>query len=105
LQVLLLRVLQEREIDRLGGNTVGRVDVRVLAATNQDLPEAVRAGRFREDLFYRLNVFPIRVPPLRERPGDIPLLVSHFATAHGKRHGRIIERIDLRTMRMFESYH
>lgn len=105
MQVLLLRVLQERELERLGGSSVVPVDVRVIAATNHDLPEAVRAGRFREDLFYRLNVFPISLPALRDRHGDIPLLVSHFAAEQGKRHGRPVERIDRRTIQMFESYH
>ncbi|HEX5484074.1 MAG TPA: sigma 54-interacting transcriptional regulator [Terriglobia bacterium] len=104
MQVLLLRVLQERELERLGGTATVEVDVRLIAATNHHLPEAVRAGRFREDLFYRLNVFPISMPALRDRRSDIPLLVSRFAAEQGKRHGRPVERIDRRTMRMFESY-
>ncbi|MGH9378733.1 MAG: sigma 54-interacting transcriptional regulator [Terriglobia bacterium] len=105
MQVLLLRVLQERELERLGGSNTVQVDVRVIVATNRNLQEAVRAGRFREDLFYRLNVFPVHMPSLRNRHGDVPLLVSFFASKHGKRYGRLIERIDRRTMRMFESYH
>jgi DNA-binding NtrC family response regulator len=78
LQVKILRVLQDRSFERIGGVKTIRVDIRVIAATNQDLEERVRAGKFREDLYYRLNVIPIKVPPLRERPGDIPLLAHHF---------------------------
>ncbi len=94
LQVMLLRVLQEREFERLGGSDSIRVDVRIVAATNRDLMEDVRAGRFRSDLYYRLNVFPLRLPSLRERPEDIPLLAAHFAAKHGERFGRAINRIE-----------
>jgi formate hydrogenlyase transcriptional activator len=102
-QVMLLRVLQEREFERLGGGQTLRVDVRLVAATNRDLAEEVRAGRFRSDLYYRLNVFPIRVPPLRERREDIPQLVAHFAAKYGARFGRTIQRIDRRSMVLLES--
>lgn len=104
LQVLLLRVLQEREFERLGGSDPVRVDVRIVAATNCDLAEEVRAGRFRNDLYYRLNVFPLRVPPLRERPEDIPVLAAHFAARYGERFGRAINRIDRRSMKLLESH-
>jgi formate hydrogenlyase transcriptional activator len=105
MQVMLLRVLQEREFERLGGGETVRVDVRIVAATNRDLAEDVRTGRFRSDLYYRLNVFPVHLPPLRERVEDIPLLTSHFAAKHCERFGRAISRIDRRAMNLLASYH
>jgi len=87
LQAKLLRVLQEREFERVGGNKTIKVDVRVLATTNRDLLKAVQKGDFREDLYYRLNVFPIQVPPLRERTGDVELLANHFLERFSKEHG------------------
>jgi formate hydrogenlyase transcriptional activator len=103
-QVMLLRVLQEREFERLGGGETVRVDVRMVGATNRDLGEEVRAGRFRQDLYYRLNVFPIRVPPLRERLEDIAPLAARMAAKHAKRLGRTVERIDKNSLRLLESY-
>src|SRR5208337_1362877 len=88
LQVKLLRVLQERSFERVGGAKTINVDVRIIAATNQDLESAVKDGRFREDLFYRLNVIPIEIPPLRKRADDIPLLCRFFIDKYAKRFGR-----------------
>jgi formate hydrogenlyase transcriptional activator len=104
MQVLLLRVLQEREFERLGGTQTLHVDVRLVAATNRDLAEEVRAGRFRSDLYYRLNIFPVHVPALRERPEDIPPLVAHFAEKYGARFGRKISRIDRKTLDLLQSH-
>jgi transcriptional regulator with GAF, ATPase, and Fis domain len=104
MQVLLLRVLQTREFQRLGANAPVRVDVRVVAATNRNLPDEVAAGRFRSDLFYRLNVFPVRVPALRERPEDIGVLTAHLAAKYAAQFGRTISRIDRRTLAMLESH-
>ncbi|HET8925010.1 MAG TPA: sigma 54-interacting transcriptional regulator [Candidatus Acidoferrum sp.] len=99
LQPKLLRVLQEQEFERLGGNRPQRVDVRVVAATNQDLKQMVRDCEFREDLYYRLNVFPIYLPPLRERKADIPELVEHFVQQFADSMGKTIETIPEETMR------
>ena len=93
LQPKLLRVLQEREFEPLGAERVERSDVRIIAATNRDLRQMVVDGRFQEDLFYRLNVIPIAIPPLRERREDIPALVAYFVTKHAQRIGRQIERL------------
>ncbi len=104
-QVALLRVLQEREFERVGGTQSIPVDVRVIAATNCDLPSAVRSGKFRMDLFYRLNVFPIHIPPLRERPEDILLLAKYFIERYGTKHGKRTRRVEKRTATLLESYH
>jgi len=103
-QVALLRVLQEREFERVGANKPIRVDVRIIAATNRDLKAAIAAGKFRADLFYRLNVFPIVVPPLREHREDIPLLVEHFLRVYATAQGRPVRGVDDRTMRMLQEY-
>jgi formate hydrogenlyase transcriptional activator len=104
MQVALLRVLQEGEFERVGGTTTIRTDARVIAATNRDLAEDVADGRFRSDLFYRLNVFPIHVPPLRERREDIPILVEYFAARHGARLGRRFEAVDRTVMAQLAAY-
>src|SRR5208282_125880 len=104
LQPKLLRVLQEQEFEHLGGNRTIRVDTRVVAATNRDLSAMVAERQFRSDLFYRLNVFPIRVPPLRERSEDIPLLVRFFAQMYSRRLSRNVETIPTATMEALERY-
>jgi PAS domain S-box-containing protein len=103
-QVKLLRVLQEHEIERVGGNKTIDVDVRVIAATNRDLKGAVAAGKFRQDLFYRLNVFPIDVPPLRQRPEDIRLLVHYFVGRYATKIGRSISRVPEPVLRRLLAY-
>jgi Nif-specific regulatory protein len=104
-QVKLLRVLQEREVERLGGVEPVKIDVRLIAATNKDLELAVQAGTFREDLYYRLNVFSIFLPPLRERRPDIPLLADHFVEKYAAAHGKDIRRIATTAIDMLMSYH
>src|SRR6266853_50352 len=103
-QIALLRVLQEREFERIGSSQPIAIDVRVLAATNRDLEAAVAGGTFRQDLFYRLNVFPIRVPALRERKDDIPLLVQYLVERHAKRAGKRISHIRKNTLELFQAY-
>jgi PAS domain S-box-containing protein len=103
-QVALLRVLQEREFERVGGNQTVQVDVRVLAATNKDLGAAVADGTFRQDLFYRLNVFPIRLPALRERVDDIPLLVEYLVEQYAQKAGKRIRSISKNTLDLFQEY-
>src|SRR5439155_15467 len=103
-QLALLRVLQEREFERVGGNRSIRVDVRVIAATNRDLNAAMGTGAFRSDLFYRLNVFPIEMPALRERQEDIPLLVAYFVDRYARKAGKTIENIDERTFEILQGY-
>ena len=104
LQPKLLRVLQEHEFERLGSTRTHQVDVRLVAATNRDLAEMVNRRQFRSDLYYRLNVFPVMLPPLRARSEDIPALVTHFAGIFGRRMGRQIEHIPAETMSALNSY-
>jgi PAS domain S-box-containing protein len=103
-QAKLLRVLQEREFERVGGTAPVRADVRVIAATNRDLAKMVQDGKFREDLFYRLNVFPVRLPPLRERAGDVPLLVRFFVARFAARTGKRVENISADTLEALGAY-
>jgi PAS domain S-box-containing protein len=104
-QVSLLRVLQEREIERVGGAQTIRVDVRVITATNRDLTAAVATGSFRQDLYYRLNVFPIEVPPLRERSDDILMLVEYFVQRYATRAGKNFRSIEKKTLELLQAYH
>jgi Nif-specific regulatory protein len=104
IQVKLLRVLQEREVERVGGAQTIKVDVRLVAATNRNLEEEVKSGRFREDLYYRLNVFPIHLPPLRERKSDIVLLADYFAEKYAQKNGKLIKRISTPAIDLLTSY-
>ena len=97
-------MLQEKEIERVGGSQPIPVDVRVLAATNRDLKAAMAAGTFRQDLFYRLNVFPIQIPSLRERTDDIPLLVTYMIERYAKKAGKKIRNIQKKTIELFQAY-
>jgi transcriptional regulator with GAF, ATPase, and Fis domain len=103
-QIALLRVLQEREFERVGGTEMLRCDVRVIAATNRDLHSAITAGSFRSDLFYRLNVFPIELPPLRERKEDIPILVNYFVNRYAQRAGKKIDSIRKKSLDALQEY-
>jgi formate hydrogenlyase transcriptional activator len=103
-QIMLLRVLQEREFERVGGSGPIRVNVRVIAATNRDLQAAVADGSFRADLFYRLNVFPLDVPALRERRVDVPLLVEYFVHRYAKRVGKRIRSVTKETLKLLQAY-
>jgi PAS domain S-box-containing protein len=103
-QIALLRVLQEREFERVGGTEVLRANVRVIAATNRDLQTAIAAGTFRSDLYYRLNVFPIELPPLRDRKDDIPILVNYFVNRYAQRAGRKIDTIQKKSLEALQEY-
>ncbi|HMK61214.1 MAG TPA: sigma-54 dependent transcriptional regulator, partial [Dissulfurispiraceae bacterium] len=104
LQVKLLRVLQERSFERIGGSKTVNVDVRVISATNRNLEDAVKTGRFREDLYYRINVIPIEIPPLRERTEDLPLLCDFFMEKHAARFGRNALKITDEAFKIFVGY-
>ena len=103
-QIALLRVLQERQFERVGGNRVIHTDVRVIAASNRDLAAAIESGAFRSDLFYRLNVFPINVPPLRQRKEDIPMLVEYFVKRYADKARKQIRKIEKSTLKLCQSY-
>jgi transcriptional regulator with GAF, ATPase, and Fis domain len=103
-QIMLLRVLQEREFERVGGQDRIKVDVRIIAATNRDLNVAQADGTFRSDLFYRLNVFPVQVPPLRERREDIAMLLEYFLRRYAKQVGKVFRSIDKHTLDLFRDY-
>ena len=104
IQAKLLRILQEQEFERIGSTCTHKVDVRIIAATNRNLQEEVEHKRFREDLFYRLNVFPVRIPPLRERREDIPLLLKHIVNKFSVKHGKTIETITPESQHQFMNY-
>jgi transcriptional regulator with GAF, ATPase, and Fis domain len=104
-QIALLRVLQERQFERVGGTRVIATDVRIITATNRDLAGAITSGTFRSDLFYRLNVFPIHVPSLRDRREDIPMLVEYFVKRYAEKARKQIDKIDKNTLKLCQSYH
>jgi PAS domain S-box-containing protein len=104
MQIALLRVLQEREFERVGGNQSIRADVRIIAATHRDLPAVIVTGGFRSDLFYRINVFPIEIPPLRERREDIPMLVRYFIDRYARKAGKRIRSVSNKTLELLQSY-
>jgi len=104
LQSKILRVLQEKEVTRLGGGSLIPVDVRIIVATNRDLKEAVRQGEFRQDLYFRLNVLPLYVPPLRERSADIPLLFEYFVRTFSRRLGRSLSLDNLHNVHLLQEY-
>jgi two-component system, NtrC family, response regulator AtoC len=103
-QVKLLRVLQEREFERVGGTRTLTIDIRLIAASNRDLENEVKVGRFRQDLFFRLNVVPLALPPLRERPEDIPLLAAHFATKSAEKHGQPMPELQPELIEVLQEY-
>jgi len=103
-QIALLRVLQEHEFERVGGSHRIRADVRVIAATNRDLQAAINTGSFRSDLFYRLHVFPIEMPSLRERREDIPLLVEYFIDRYARKSGKYFKNVEKKTLQVLQSY-
>ena len=105
LQPKLLHVLQEGEFERIGGEQTLKVNVRIIAATNRDLKQEVEAGRFREDLYYRLRIYPLSIPPLRQRHGDLPLLVNAFVQQYARKHGKQIDQVPANTLTMLEQYH
>ncbi|UCD90350.1 MAG: sigma-54-dependent Fis family transcriptional regulator, partial [Desulfobacterales bacterium] len=104
MQAKLLRIIQEKEFERLGSNKVVKADLRFVAASNKDLKKLIAQGKFREDLFYRLNVFPIRLSPLRKRRGDIPLLLNHFLEMFTKNIGKPPKKISNRAVKAFQQY-
>jgi transcriptional regulator with PAS, ATPase and Fis domain len=103
-QAKVLRILQEREFERVGGNEMVKVDVRVISATNKDLEEAIKTGEFREDLYYRISVFPIKLPPLRERKEDIPLLAAHFLDKYAKQENKELEGVAPDALELLMAY-
>ena len=105
LQSKLLRVLEQHVVQRIGSRTTKKIDFRLIAATNEDLEQAVRAGRFREDLYYRINVVPIVLPPLRERPGDVAILLDHFLRMYCAANGLPLKRLDSDALEILEEYH